>query len=66
MAEIVRFALRLPPELYEALRSLAAQDRRSINGEIVFILDQHVADERKRAGRLHEDEGGSGKMQAAA
>ncbi len=47
MSEIVRFALRLPREVYEALQVLAAQNRRSINGEIVYILERYIAEARE-------------------
>ncbi len=47
MSEVVRFALRLPSELYAALQELARQNRRSINGEIVHILERHVAEAKK-------------------
>lgn len=66
MAEQVRFALRLPPETYEALQEFSARDRRSINGEIVYILERFIADERKRAGGLSSEGTEPGKLMAAA
>ncbi|MDP9375119.1 MAG: Arc family DNA-binding protein [Chloroflexota bacterium] len=47
MSEIVRFALRLPREVYEAVQELAEEDRRSTNGEIVYILERYIAEARK-------------------
>ncbi len=47
MSEIVRFALRLPREVYEAVQELAEADRRSTNGEIVYILERYIAEARK-------------------
>ncbi len=47
MSEIVRFALRLPREVYEALQALATQNRRSVNGEIVYILERYIVESRK-------------------
>ena len=43
MAEIVRFALRLPPELHQALQRLARRDRRSLHGQIIYVLERYVA-----------------------
>jgi hypothetical protein len=45
MAEIVRFALRLPPELHQALQRLARRDRRSLHGQIIYVLERYVAHE---------------------
>ncbi len=44
MSETVRLVLRLPAEVHEAVKALAAADRRSLNGEIVYILEQYVAE----------------------
>ena len=43
------FLLRLPPELMEDLRSWAAQDLRSLNAHIEFLLRE--AAKRRRAGK---------------
>lgn len=48
MAEKKSFVLRITPELWEALQSAAAEDFRSVNGEIEFILTDHL----KKRGRL--------------
>ncbi len=66
MPEMARFALRLPPELYEALQALAARDRRSINGEIVYILDRYAEEQGRGGGQPHKGEAVPGKMRAAA
>lgn len=66
MPEITRFALRLPPELYEALQALAARDRRSVNGEIVYILDRYAEEQGWGEGQLRRGETVPGKMRAAA
>jgi hypothetical protein len=42
-----RFLLRLSPELHEALERWAADELRSVNGQIEFLLQDAV----KRAGR---------------
>ena len=48
MAEKKSFVLRISPELWDALQAAAAEDFRSVNGEIEYILTDHL---RKR-GRL--------------
>ncbi len=42
MAEI-RTNLRLPDELYNTIKQLATKDLRSINAEIVILLQEAVA-----------------------
>lgn len=48
MAEKKRFLLRLEPELHASLERWAADDLRSINAQIEFLLKDAV----RRAGRL--------------
>jgi hypothetical protein len=48
MAESKRFLLRLNPRLFEAIRHWAADDLRSINAQIEYLL----TDQARRAGRL--------------
>lgn len=45
-----RFLLRLSPELHEALEKWAADELRSVNGQIEFLLQDAV----KRAGRAQK------------
>ena len=40
MAPKKPFPLRLDPDLYEALRKLAAAELRSVNGQIEYLLRQ--------------------------
>ncbi len=47
MAQRKAFLLRVPPELYEALEKWAADELRSVNGQIEYVLAQSV----KQAGR---------------
>ncbi len=37
-----RFSIRFPLDLLETLKKLAQEDKRSINGEIVWILSEYV------------------------
>ena len=48
MPESKRFLLRLDPSLFEAIRRWAADDLRSINAQIEYLL----TDQARRAGRL--------------
>ena len=47
MSEKKRFLLRLEPELYDALERWAADELRSVNAQIEFVLKESA----KRAGR---------------
>jgi hypothetical protein len=46
------FLLRIPPELYDTLSAWAAQELRSVNGQIEYLLKEAVA----RRNRVHQDE----------
>jgi hypothetical protein len=48
MAERKPFLLRLDPEVLDALQAWAADDLRSVNGQVEFILRRALRD----AGRL--------------
>lgn len=50
MGEKKRFLLRINPELWDELNRWAAQDFRSVNAQIEFIL-QRAVDERRRGKR---------------
>jgi hypothetical protein len=47
VAQRKAFLLRVPPELYAALEKWAADELRSVNGQIEYLLAQSV----KQAGR---------------
>ena len=53
MPEIVRLVLRLPEEIHEGVKALAEMDRRSLNGEIVYILERYIAEARKDREKWH-------------
>lgn len=46
--------IRLPEDLHEALRQLAAADLRSVNAEIEFLLREAVDRRRKRPGQASD------------
>lgn len=47
------FALRVNPEMYEALEKWAADEFRSVNGQIEFILHEAL----RKNGRLKQKNG---------
>lgn len=56
MADRKPFLLRLPPELMDAMNRWAAEELRSVNAQIEYLLREAV---RKRRGL--RDSGGAGK-----
>lgn len=61
MAKRKSFLLRIDPKLYAALERWAADELRSVNGQIEFLLREAL----KRAGRLKSGAGedvGAGEM----
>ena len=48
MAQRKKFLLRISPALWEELNRWAAQDFRSVNGQIEFLLQQAVRERRKK------------------
>jgi hypothetical protein len=45
------FLLRIPPELWQDIERWAADELRSVNGQIEFILRQAVAKRKKESGK---------------
>ena len=39
---MVKFALRIPETLYEKLKELAEKERRSINSQIIHIIEEYI------------------------
>jgi hypothetical protein len=40
--KVVRFVLRLPPDLHDRLKTLATRERRSLHGQILYLLQRAV------------------------
>ncbi len=57
MAEKKSFLLRISPELWEELNRWAADELRSVNGQIEYVLRQAV-EQRKKGRRSREEENG--------
>lgn len=54
MSEKKPFALRLSPELFEAIQRIAEQEFRSVNGQIEFILSEYARKRLKGSGESEE------------
>lgn len=57
MAEKKSLLIRISPELWEELRRMAAQELRSLNGQIEFLLKEAVAKRRGGKADLQETAG---------
>jgi len=44
----VKITLRVPPELAEAMKRLAREHDRSLNGELVWAIREYIAHQQKR------------------
>ncbi len=56
MAQRKKFLLRIPPELWEEINRWAADELRSVNGQIEFVLQQAVRKRRGDKGAPKRDE----------
>jgi hypothetical protein len=51
----VRITLRLPPDLYEALKAVAEAEVRSVNGQIELAIKEHLDRHRRGAAAQEPD-----------
>jgi hypothetical protein len=58
MAERKKFLLRMSPTLWEEINRWAAQEFRSVNGQIEFLLQSAVEERRKKRASNGEDKDG--------
>lgn len=49
------FLLRIPPDLWEALEKWAADELRSVNGQIEFILREAVNKRKRQSNQAEPD-----------
>jgi len=47
---MIRFALRISKKLYAELKEIAKKEQRSINGEILYIIEQYIENFVKKQG----------------
>ena len=45
--------LRIDSDTHEKLKSMAEYDGRSINGEVLYLIRQAIAEHEKKHGELH-------------
>ena len=56
MAKKKTFMLRLDPDMYDAIEKWAAQEFRSANGQIEWIISKALSDTRRTIERTTNDE----------
>lgn len=44
----VTLSLRLKEEIYEKIKNIAEEEKRSINGEINYILEKYIKEHEKK------------------
>jgi hypothetical protein len=57
MPERKSFLLRMDPDVYDALARWAADELRSLNGQIEFLLRRTLADSGRAVKRKRRDDG---------
>lgn len=58
MAKKKSFVLRLDPDVYDALEKWAAQEFRSTNGQIEWVIAKALKDARRKVEKTSKDEPG--------
>lgn len=56
MAKKKSFVLRIDPAVYDAVEKWAAQEFRSVNGQIEWIIDKALRDARRTVEKTAENE----------
>ena len=51
MDKFVRFTLRLPQPLHDALRAIAEREERSLHSQIIYILRRYAEDQGELEGK---------------
>ncbi len=52
----IKYTMRLEKEVYEKLRKLAREERRSMNQEVIYIMKACVRRYEKKKGEIREEE----------
>jgi hypothetical protein len=60
MAKKKSFVLRIDPDVYDAIEKWAAQEFRSANGQIEWIITKALHDARRKVEKTSKDEPGEG------
>lgn len=66
MPERKRFLLRVHPRLYSALEKWAADDLRSVNGQIEYVLSEALRGAGRLKGTLRDEVAGAASAGAAS
>ncbi len=56
MAKKKSFVLRIDPAVYDAVEKWAAQEFRSVNGQIEWIIDKALRDARRTVEKTNQSE----------
>jgi hypothetical protein len=56
MAKKKSFVLRIDPDVYDAMEKWAAQEFRSVNGQIEWIIDKALRDAKRAVEKSTENE----------
>lgn len=54
MAEKKSFVIRIKPEMYDALERWAADEFRSVNGQIEYLLDEAIKKQKRYKSKFDE------------
>lgn len=57
MAEKKSFVIRIKPEMYDALERWAADEFRSVNGQIEYLLDEAIKKQKRYRSKSDEKSG---------
>ena len=60
MAKKKSFVLRIDPDVYDAVEKWAAQEFRSANGQIEWIIDKALRDARRIVGKTAKEDAEEG------
>lgn len=58
------FVLRIDPDVYDAVEKWAAQEFRSINGQMEWIINKALKDARRPVERTSKDEPGDSESES--
>jgi hypothetical protein len=56
MAKKKSFVLRIDPDVYDAMEKWAAQEFRSVNGQIEWIIDKALRDAKRAVSEKNQEE----------
>ena len=62
MKEEQRFSVRFPLDVLKTIKALAEEDHRSINSEIIWILQQYIATHQEKETHVADDKDQTGSL----